>query len=218
MSRVTVSPDLLLDRLARRRTLAIVRGHDPDAAAACVGVLAEEGMDVVEVSLSSTDALRVLREARAGLDDDVLLGAGTVRTVAELDAAVAAGAQFAVSPAFNEVAFEAQRRGLPVLPSVLSSTELDHALHAGFPVLKLFPASFGGPRYVRALLDPYPHARLVPVGGVELDLAPAYLEAGSLAVGVGSPLVGDAADGGSLSELRSRVRRLMTALEAGARA
>ncbi|GAA1019947.1 aldolase [Acrocarpospora pleiomorpha] len=195
----------LLDLLRSRRLLAIVRGSDPKAALSAIDVLAEEGVTLMEVSLSGADALTVLRKAAAGLaGSGVHLGAGTVLTARDAVAARDAGAAFIVTPGLGDGVTEAIRLGLPVLAGALTPTEVMAAVRQGADAVKLFPASAGGAPYLRALRDPFPAVPFVPVGGVGLDSVQGYLEAGAIAVGLGSPLLGDAANGGSLSELRRR--------------
>lgn len=188
------------------RLLAIVRGADADAALATVLTLVEEGIDLVEVSLTSTDAPTVISNARERLGTAAALGAGTVLTVQDAARAADAGAGFIVTPALGPGIAEARRRGLPVIGGAFTPSEILEAAHCGAEAIKLFPASLGGIGYLRALLDPFPHLPFVPVGGIDADTARAYLAAGATAVGVGSPLVGDAASGGSLDELRVRAR------------
>ncbi|MFF6991240.1 bifunctional 4-hydroxy-2-oxoglutarate aldolase/2-dehydro-3-deoxy-phosphogluconate aldolase [Streptomyces sp. NPDC010273] len=196
--------------LATHRLVAIVRGTDPEAAVRTVLTLAEEGVDLIEVSLTGTDALSVIERARKELGPDRPLGAGTVLTTEDARAAHRAGANFAVTPALGEGIHEAHRLELPVLAGVFTPTEILAARPYGVAALKIFPAAeAGGPAYLKALRGPFPHEVFVPVGGVDAVAAREYLNAGATAVGVGSPLVGDAADGGSLTALRERTRALL---------
>lgn len=204
----------LLDALCSRRLMAIVRGTDPGAAARTVLTLAEEGIVLIEVSLTTPDALGVISRARAELGPEVSVGAGTVITPEDADGAADAGADFVVTPAIVPGLHTAAGRGLPLLAGALTPTEIVAAMRQGAAAVKLFPASLGGVGYLRALLDPLPSAALVPVGGVDADAAREYLAAGAVAVGVGSPLAGDAASGGSLSDLRVRARRFLAAVGA----
>jgi 2-dehydro-3-deoxyphosphogluconate aldolase / (4S)-4-hydroxy-2-oxoglutarate aldolase len=204
----------LLDALRSRRLMAIVRGTDPGAAAETVLALAEEGVSLVEVSLTTPGALAVISRARAELDPAASVGAGTVITAEDANRAADAGADFVVTPAIVPGLHVAAERGLPLLAGALTPTEIMAATQQGAAAVKLFPASLGGVRYLRALLDPFPTAALVPVGGVDADAAREYLAAGAVAVGVGSPLVGNAASGGSLSDLRVRARRFLAAVRA----
>ncbi|MCW3816404.1 bifunctional 4-hydroxy-2-oxoglutarate aldolase/2-dehydro-3-deoxy-phosphogluconate aldolase [Micromonospora sp. DR5-3] len=191
--------------------LAIVRGTDPDACVASVRVLAEAGIRLVEVSLTSTDALDIIaRLAGSGLP--LTLGAGTVLTEQDARRARDAGATFAVTPGAGPGVAEAARLGMPVLAGCLTPSEVIVADQAGH-IVKLFPASVFGPAYLRALRDPLPHTDVVPVGGVDLDAARQYLAAGAAAVGVGSPLLGDAPRGGDLAALADRAARFRTAVD-----
>jgi 2-dehydro-3-deoxyphosphogluconate aldolase/(4S)-4-hydroxy-2-oxoglutarate aldolase len=200
--------------LADRRLVAIVRGGDPDATLRTVMALAEEGIDLIEVSLSGADALDVIVRSAAELGPDRPIGAGTVLTADDARAARDAGAAFAVTPGLGAGADTARDLGLPVIAGVMTPTEIITARAQGIDALKLFPAAHaGGPAYLKALLAPFPDAMFVPVGGVDLDAAHAYLAAGATAVGVGSPLIADAADGGSLNALRVRARAFRAAVE-----
>jgi 2-dehydro-3-deoxyphosphogluconate aldolase/(4S)-4-hydroxy-2-oxoglutarate aldolase len=193
--------------LAAHRLVAIVRGSDPAAALRTVLTLAEEGVELIEVSLTGADALTVIERARRELGPDRALGAGTVLTAEDARAAHRAGADFAVTPALGEGVGAARELGMPVLAGVLTPTEIVTARGLGAAALKIFPAAqAGGPGYVKALRGPFPDAPFVPVGGVDEAAAREYLAAGAIAVGVGSPLVGDAADGGDVGELRARAR------------
>ncbi|WP_218041517.1 bifunctional 4-hydroxy-2-oxoglutarate aldolase/2-dehydro-3-deoxy-phosphogluconate aldolase [Acrocarpospora macrocephala] len=196
----------LLDLLRARRLLAIVRGDDPAAALRSIDVLADEGVTLMEVSLSGAGALTVIRKAAAALGADVRLGAGTVLTARDAVAARDAGATFVVTPGLGDGVAEALRLGLPVLAGALTPTEVIAAVAQGATAVKLFPASSGGVPYLRALRDPFPAVPFVPVGGVGLDSVRDYLAAGAIAVGVGSPLLGDAPSGGDLAALRRRAR------------
>ncbi|MFC8224021.1 bifunctional 4-hydroxy-2-oxoglutarate aldolase/2-dehydro-3-deoxy-phosphogluconate aldolase [Streptomyces sp. NPDC057362] len=199
--------------LAAHRLVAIVRGDDADAALRTVLTLAEEGLELIEVSLTGKDALRVVERARAALGPDRPLGAGTVLTADDAVAAHRAGADFAVTPGLGEGVVAARELGMPVLAGVMTPTDIITARTLGAAALKIFPAAqVGGPAYVKALRGPFPHETLVPVGGVDEAAARAHLAAGATAVGVGSPLIGDAADGGSLDALRTRARAFRAAV------
>ncbi|MFI9761539.1 bifunctional 4-hydroxy-2-oxoglutarate aldolase/2-dehydro-3-deoxy-phosphogluconate aldolase [Streptomyces sp. NPDC051963] len=193
--------------LAAHRLVAVVRGKDADAALRTVLVLAEEGIELIEVSLSGADALTVIERARSSLGPDLPLGVGTVLTADDARAAHSAGATFAVTPGLGEGVAAARELGMPVLAGVMTPTEVIAAQALDVAALKIFPiAQAGGAAYLKALLGPFPDVPFVPVGGVDEAVARACLAAGATAVGVGSPLVGDAADGGSISALRDRAR------------
>ncbi|MGW6541129.1 bifunctional 4-hydroxy-2-oxoglutarate aldolase/2-dehydro-3-deoxy-phosphogluconate aldolase [Streptomyces sp. NPDC055051] len=190
-----MQPHELITALASRRLVAIVRGSDPQAALDTVLTLVRGGIDLVEVSLSSTDALDVIAKARAALGPGALLGAGTVLTADDARNAAEAGATYTVTPAVTEAVSASRALGLPVLAGALTPTEVVGALREGATAVKLFPAGPGGVELLRALRAPFPLVPFVPVGGIDASAAREYLAAGALAVGVGGPLVGRAADG-----------------------
>jgi 2-dehydro-3-deoxyphosphogluconate aldolase / (4S)-4-hydroxy-2-oxoglutarate aldolase len=198
-----------LEFVRAARLIGIVRGDDARAALATTLTLFEEGVGLVEVSLTTPDAPEVIAQARAELGPDAWLGAGTVVTADDVSRAADAGASFIVTPAVGPGVGAALERGLPVVAGALTPTEVVSATMAGTSIVKLFPASLGGVRHLRALREPFPTTAFVPVGGVDEQAAREYLAAGAVAVGVGSPLVGDAASGGSLTRLRERARRFL---------
>ena len=202
----------LREVLRRHRLMAVVRGDDPDAALDSILVLAEAGITLVEVSVTSKDAVGVLVRARAELGPDAPLGAGTVLTEADVVQAEQAGASFIVTPGLAPAVAESVRLGLPALVGALTPAEVIAASLAGAAAVKVFPASLGGPRYLRMLREPFPDVPFVPFGGVDEGSASAYLSAGALAVGVGSALLGDAPCGGDLADLRLRATAFLAAV------
>ncbi|MFE7331814.1 bifunctional 4-hydroxy-2-oxoglutarate aldolase/2-dehydro-3-deoxy-phosphogluconate aldolase [Streptomyces sp. NPDC057565] len=194
------------------RTLAIVRGRDREAALRTVLTLAEEGITAAEVSLTTADALWVIERARRELGPDAALGAGTVLTAHDAARAADAGASFLVTPGFVPDLATDGTVQLPVIMGALTPSEVITAVRSGVLAVKLFPASLGGPAHLEALRAPFPEVSFVPVGGIDTEQAIAFLSAGAVAVGVGSPLIGDAASGGDLAKLRTRAARWRAAL------
>ena len=206
----SLDPSLdLLGELRRERLVAIIRGDDRDAVVRTVVTLVEAGVRLVEVPLTGRDALAALRTAVAEVGDAGHVGAGTVLTEDDARRAIEAGASFAVTPGLTPGIGYCVRHGVPVLGGAMTPSEIVQAVQAGVTAVKLFPASAGGVGYLKALRQPFPDVPLVPVGGVDVDAADAYLRAGAIAVGVGSPLVGDAAGGGDLAALRERAARFL---------
>jgi 2-dehydro-3-deoxyphosphogluconate aldolase/(4S)-4-hydroxy-2-oxoglutarate aldolase len=174
-----------IERIRRERLVAILRRvSDLDAR---VAALADAGVGVIEITLDDPAALGAIERARGRGDVTVL--AGTVRRVEQVDAAVAAGAEAVVSPAFAVAVVErAAELGVPAIPGALTPTEVEAAWAAGAALVKLFPGALGGPRYVRDVLSPLADVPLLVTGGVDADNARAFLDAGAVAVGVGSAL------------------------------
>jgi 2-dehydro-3-deoxyphosphogluconate aldolase/(4S)-4-hydroxy-2-oxoglutarate aldolase len=194
--------------LRRERLLAIIRGGDPDEMARAIDVLVSSGISLIEVSLTSTSALAVIRRATAEYGEAAVIGAGTVRTPADAAAAHEAGAAFLVTPGVAADAVNSSP--LPAIVGALTPSEVIAATALDAVAVKLFPASLGGPSYLDALRQPFPDVPFVPVGGIHAGTARAYLERGAVAIGVGGPLVGDTANPGALAE-RARVFRAAVA-------
>ena len=175
-------------RLLAARLIGIVRLDDVELAVAAGGCAIEAGLPAVEVTFTLPGAAVAIERLRKDHPRS-LIGAGTVRSVDELVAAVAAGAEFLVAPGLNpELVEEARRRGVVMIPGVFTASEIDLALRLGCEVLKLFPAEPAGPAYLASMLQPFPGARLVPTGGISSRNAVAYLRAGAAALAMGSSL------------------------------
>lgn len=208
----------LLALLRERRLLAIVRGRHSESVLEAVLTLAREGVGLIEVSLTSDKALEVIMRARAELGSKAVIGAGTVVTAQDARDANAAGAEFIVTPGLGGSVSEARGQGMPAIVGALTPSEVIAAQAAGAVAVKLFPASaIGGPEYLRALRAPFPDVPFIPVGGVDAQSARRYLEFGAVAVGVGSPLIGDAAHGGDAGALRDRIRAFRSIAEGSGR-
>jgi 2-dehydro-3-deoxyphosphogluconate aldolase/(4S)-4-hydroxy-2-oxoglutarate aldolase len=170
--------------------LAIVRFPEGGDVLGAIEALVAGGVDRLEVTTDTPGAFAAVEHAAR---NGRIVGVGTVLSGDEVREAAAAGARFVVSPGLvPEVIDTASELGLEPVPGVFTATEILAATAAGARVLKLFPASCGGPSYVRALRGPFPDAALVATGGVRVDQIEDYLRAGATAVALGSELVGRA--------------------------
>ena len=169
--------------------LGIVRFRQPGDLDGALGALVRSGIELVEVTLDTPGALdAVERGRRAGWS----IGVGTVLAPEQVDRAVDAGALFVVTPGLvPEVVARAVGSGVDVVPGAFTPTEIVRAHAMGAAAVKVFPASLGGPGYLRSLRGPLAHVPLVPTGGIVIDEVAAYLAAGAVCVGLGSALVGD---------------------------
>lgn len=208
------SPDDFLRALWDARITAIVRATDEALAAAAMDAAIRGGMRIVELTLTTPGALRIIAEL--GAREGLVVGAGTVLLPAQARAAVEAGARFLVSPVMDpEIIALAGELGVPVLPGVHTPTEMLAAHRAGAPLLKLFPGPAGGPVWLRSVLAPLPFLRVVPTNGVDLDNAAAWLRAGAFAVGLTTALFDPAAVAArDLAGIESRARALVRAVGA----
>lgn len=202
----------LLDIIRSERLMPIIRSDDGAKALAIGRTLIDAGYGVLEVSLTTPDAPRVIAELRAHRPAEARatetgaaeVGAGTVLTADDVAIARDAGATFIVTPAVAPSIRVAASMGLPVLAGALTPTEILAALAEGATAVKLFPAELGGPAYFSALRAPLPQVPLIPVGGVGLETGRDFLDRGAIALGVGSPLTGAASDDLDLSALTER--------------
>ncbi len=173
----------------RQRIIAILRHLPADQVIPLFTALAEGGIRLVEITLNTTGALAMIKKARQYFQDDLVIGAGTVSTPDRARQALAAGASFLVTPNLDlAVIGLARQAGCPVLPGVMTPSEMVAAAGAGANTLKLFPASHLGPAYVRDVLAPLDELSLVAVGGVTRENAAGWLRAGCIGLGLGSSL------------------------------
>ena len=180
---------MILELLSKCPVIGILRGLGIEDLMWALPLYRDAGFHVVEVTMNSPDAETLLAEAIQQFGPDLQIGAGTVRSAESLAKALKAGAKFIVTPSLDEeVITECVRGDIPIFPGALTPTEIEEAWRRGACAVKVFPASLGGPAYIRALRGPMDDVRLVPTGGVSLEDIPDYLEAGAFALGMGSPL------------------------------
>lgn len=211
-----MSPDQFIERLGQERASAILRTSDAEVMEPAMEAAVRGGFRIVEFTLTCPDVYRHIRSfaRREGL----IVGAGTVLTPADADAAVEAGASFLVSPVVDEAVIRrAAELGVAAMPGCHTPTELLRAHRAGAPLQKLFPAPGSGPAWVRACLGPLPFLRIVPTNGVTADNFAAWIDAGAFAAGFVAPLF----DPVDLAERRwdaieARARALLGTREAAA--
>ena len=183
------------ETIRRHRLIVILRRvGSVERLVALVQELADAGARVFEVTFDdpgAADGLTASTELLAGRSDGPFaVGAGTIRTQEQLRAAIAAGAAFGVSPTFNPDLVEAAiAHGLPFIPGAATPTEVETVWQSGATFVKLFPASSLGPSFVRELRGPMPEVETIPTGGINGENAQQFLDAGAVAVGIGSALL-----------------------------
>jgi 2-dehydro-3-deoxyphosphogluconate aldolase/(4S)-4-hydroxy-2-oxoglutarate aldolase len=180
----------VIDAIVETKIVAIVRLERYDRAIEITRALLEGGISAVEFTLTGAGAYAAITATRAALGDAAQIGVGTVLNVDMAEAAISAGAQFVVTPTTSPAVIRAcVARNTPILSGALTPTEALTAHDAGATMVKLFPARFGGPQYLRDILAPLPFLRIVPTGGVGVENARAYIDAGAVAVGIGGSLI-----------------------------
>jgi 2-dehydro-3-deoxyphosphogluconate aldolase/(4S)-4-hydroxy-2-oxoglutarate aldolase len=200
----------MMELIQKTGVIAIMRAKSSDQLLAAADAIKAGGVQVIEVTMTTPGALDVIRQATGRYGADVLFGVGSVLDPESARAAILAGAQFVVSPTLNLKTIEiCHRYAIPVVPGAYTPTEILTAWEAGADMVKVFPASVGGPTYLKAVKAPLPQISLVPVGGVNLDTTADFIRAGADAVGVGSALVSQRLlEAGDFATLTERARLL----------
>jgi 2-dehydro-3-deoxyphosphogluconate aldolase/(4S)-4-hydroxy-2-oxoglutarate aldolase len=181
----------ILRRIHSIGLIPVVRAESADMAHRAVAAICAGGIPIVEITMTVPGAVDVIRELVKLTSAETLIGAGTVLDAKTAEACVNVGAQFIVSPALdlNTIAY-CTKMDILMMAGALTPTEIYTAWSAGADLVKVFPAgAVGGPGYLKAIKGPLPHIKLVPTGGVSLQNAAAFIEAGAEALGIGSDLI-----------------------------
>jgi 2-dehydro-3-deoxyphosphogluconate aldolase / (4S)-4-hydroxy-2-oxoglutarate aldolase len=201
-----------LDLLKSTRVLAVLRAPSVESALLAAEAVIAGGVMGLEITFSTPDAPTVIRELADRYGERIYLGAGTVTTPREAELAATAGARFLVSPGTRRTLVAAMKAtGLTVITGAMTPTEIMSALEYGTDVVKIFPASLGGPPFLRSLRGPFPDAALMPTGGVTPFNIAEWFAAGAIAVGVGGDLISGADLEASRYDEIERKARLYTA-------
>lgn len=206
-----------IDRIVDGGVIAVLRGITDDTLEPVATALADGGVTAVEVTADTKNVTgKIARLADVLEDSDAVVGAGTVLDPPTASAAHLAGAEFIVTPTLAEEVIETgNRAGVPVIPGIMTPTEAQRALEAGTDVVKLFPAKTVGPDHIGAIHGPLSQVDIIPTGGVTMENAGEYVEAGAVAVGAGSALVTDEIlDREDWAALEARAASFVAAVEA----
>lgn len=169
----------------------VIRASSAREARIAAEAVNKGGIPIVEITMTCPGAIEVIRELAKAAGNEILVGAGTVLNAEEARRCLDAGAQFLVSPGFNRATVElAVRESKLILAGALTPTEIIRAWTDGSDLVKVFPCGqVGGAKYIKALKGPLPQIPLVPTGGVNLNTAAEFIEAGAAALGIGGELV-----------------------------
>ena len=198
--------------------VAILRAASDRGLVSACRAMAAGGLKVAEVPLTTPKALTIINQISQEMSDQVLIGVGSVLDAESVRRSADAGAQFIVSPTFKLEVLEASHKlGLPCLPGALTPTEILTAWEAGADIVKVFPAHrLGGAAYLRDVLAPLPHIKLMPTGGVRLDSIGAWFTAGAVCLGVGTSLIRtDLVDTQDWQALTEHTRAFVSAVQVG---
>jgi 2-dehydro-3-deoxyphosphogluconate aldolase/(4S)-4-hydroxy-2-oxoglutarate aldolase len=181
--------DSILSKIKTEKVIALIRADSPDGLLDCAKALAAGGLTSIELTMTTPGAIRMLEKASSELPD-FLFGLGTVLDAETARAGILAGARFIVTPALRpDVITMARRYSIPVFSGALTPTEIVNAWESGADAVKIFPAEFFGPAYIKSVKAPLPHIDLVPTGGVNPENVGEFLKAGAMATAAGSSLV-----------------------------
>lgn len=184
------SKEINLETITDCGVVAIVRVGSAQEAIEVCGAIAEGGIRPIEITMTVPGAVDVIKEFKSAMKGEVLVGAGTVLDPETARAVILAGAEFIVTPTLNLKVIEVcHRYSKVIIPGTFTPTEILTAWEAGADIVKVFPATVGGPKYLKDIKGPLPQIRLIPTGGVDLANTPDFIRAGAVAVAVGTSLV-----------------------------
>lgn len=199
----------VLEFLAKHRCSAILRTDAPGAAVPAMQAAVDGGFRIVEFTLTTHGALEAI--SLFSREEHLLVGAGTVLSIAQAEAAVAAGARFLVSPVADPVLLDwCRKHQIVSIPGTFTPTEMWNAHLAGADIVKLFPAPANGPEYVKACLGPLPQLKIFPTSGVTEENCQDFLAAGAFGVGfVGTLFVPADLEAERFDQVRARAARMV---------
>lgn len=211
-----MSGNAALDSIRAAGVIAVLRAPTAAIALGAVDALVRGGITGIEVTYSTPDTASVIARLIDRYGDRAVIGAGTVTTAEQAREAAEAGASFLVSPGTRpEVARAMRATGALTMTGALTPSEVMTATSLGVDVVKIFPASLGGPGYLSALRGPFPAVPLMPTGGVAPENLAEWFAAGALAVGAGGELLpASALRDGDVGEIERRARCFAEALRA----
>ncbi|HHT47775.1 MAG TPA: bifunctional 4-hydroxy-2-oxoglutarate aldolase/2-dehydro-3-deoxy-phosphogluconate aldolase [Firmicutes bacterium] len=176
--------------LFETKVVAVIRVDNSANLLEAATALHKGGVRALEITMTSPGALDAIKEANEKLDDDVVIGVGSVLDPETARAAIIAGVKFVVSPVLNlDIIRMCQRYSITCIPGAFTPTEILRAWEAGADFVKIFPATRLGPSFIKDIKGPMPQVKLTPTGGVNLDNAAEFIKAGASFVGAGGSLV-----------------------------
>lgn len=187
----------ILTRISDAGIVAVVRAENAETAMRITDACIEGGVAAIELTFTVPGAHRVIEElAKRYTPDEIILGAGTVLDPETARIAILSGAQYLVSPYFNlDTVKLCNRYRLPCMPGAMTIKEVVEAMEAGADIIKVFPGEAFGPKIIKAIKGPIPHAKMMPTGGVDVGNVGEWIKAGAWAVGAGSSLTAGAKTG-----------------------
>jgi 2-dehydro-3-deoxyphosphogluconate aldolase/(4S)-4-hydroxy-2-oxoglutarate aldolase len=213
---MTYTKEAVIQRLIGRGIVAIIRTTTAEPVLQIAEALIKGGVTAIEVTLTTPNALAAITAIIDRFGEVVLVGVGSVLTVAQCRDAISAGARYVISPNLSESVIQtAGSLGAVSIPGAYTPSEIVHAAECGADLVKIFPATALGPGYLRDVLAPLPHLRLMPTGGVSVTNVGQWFAAGATCVGVGSSLVSqDVVNRGEWEVIAARATAFREAMKA----
>ena len=178
----------VLSEILKNKIVAIIRGADPDDILKIANVLQQGGINILEITLNSPNALNIIKELNNKMKDRMLIGAGTVLNADAAKSSIEAGAKFIISPNVNIETIEiTKQHGAVSIPGAYTPTEIVTAYSNGGDIIKIFPASNAD--YIKALRGPLSHIPMMPTGGINIENIKEFQKTGAVAFGIGTALV-----------------------------
>ena len=204
-----------MQRIESCGVVAIIRANSSSELIEVAAAIKEGGVDLIEVTMTTPNALGVVSDVAARYGDEVLVGIGSVLDPETARAAMLAGAEFVVSPVTKPDVIEiCNRYSKVVMPGAFTPTEILRAWEAGADYVKVFPSSGVGPGYIKDVKAPLPHIPLIPTGGINVSNAGEFIKAGAAALGVGGALVNSKVIAeGQFDLLTETARKLVEAVQ-----
>lgn len=201
----------------KEKLIAIIRGVPLESMEPLFEALQAGGIRLVEVTMNTAGALACIREMNKQFGQELVIGAGTVLGEAMARQAAEAGSRFLLSPNLDEEMVRTSiELGLPPIPGVLTPTEIMNAVRLGAPIVKLFPVSSLGARYIREICAPLNHIDMIAVGGIDESNASELLDAGVIGLGVGSSLIDKKRiAAGDFEAIKEKAKRLVAVVQRG---
>ena len=205
---------IILEEILKRKAVAVIRVKEPDKLKKVIEAIHTGGVSVAEITMTVPNAIQLIEKMTAELDNEIIIGVGSVLNAAVAENAIKAGAKYVVSPILKkEIIDTAHRYNVPAMPGCFTPTEIQYAFELGADIIKVFPADVVGMEVFKAILAPMPHLKLMPTGGVTLTNAGNWLRAGACAVGIGTALLDkDAIKSENYSKLTDNARLIMKSI------
>jgi len=188
----------LIKKLKDDGLVAVVRADSKENGEKLIDAILKGGINFIEITMTVPGAVDIIKELSIKYKNNpnIVIGAGTVLDSETARAVILAGAQYVVSPGFDEDMVKlCNRYRIPVMPGIMTVKEAISALELGVDILKVFPANLYGPSIISSLRGPLPQAQFMPTGGVDIDNIDKWIKAGAVAVGTGGSLTAGAKKG-----------------------